>query len=349
MFKNILIVTPNLNAGGAQKNLIRITRVLSKKNNVSFLAINNNGFYKDTFLKLKCKKLSLIEKKYKILKIYEFWKNLRINDYDYVISGMYYFNIIFLVFFKLFVRKKTKIIIRETAVLSNIKKPFIINFLYSKFLRKAFLIISQSNDMTMDLVSNYGINFDQISQIENPIEKPKRIKTKNNKNDYFLIVGRLEKEKNIYEFLKFYDSTNLNFKIKIIGEGSELKKILTLVNNTGLKKIVKIEKFKTNLEKDYLNAIALILPSIVEGMPNVALEAMSYGLPVISNKFKGGINQIIDNKINGCIINLFEKNKLIDTLKSYSKLKINSKNISNNITKLFHISDFESKIQKIIT
>ena len=84
----------------------------------------------------------------------------------------------------------------------------------------------------------------------------------------------------------------------------------------------------------------------------VLLEAMSYGLPVISSK-AGGIEEVIKHKKNGLLLkknNLFflSKNikKLIDNERLYKKISINSRNtikekftqeiMFNNIYKLIN-------------
>ena len=46
----------------------------------------------------------------------------------------------------------------------------------------------------------------------------------------------------------------------------------------------------------------LVFPSRREGLPNVVLESMSSGLPVIASRLPGIIDYIIDNEQNGIII-----------------------------------------------
>ena len=129
--------------------------------------------------------------------------------------------------------------------------------------------------------------------------KPKELFNKNKIN--ILFISRIEKEKGIYiafETLKYLRKKN-EVQLLIVGIGNEL---------VNAKKYVEINSFKNVQFLGYLtnqskheclsNADIMFFPSFNEGMPIVLLEAMLYGLPIVSRNV-GGIPDWIINGENG--------------------------------------------------
>ena len=131
--------------------------------------------------------------------------------------------------------------------------------------------------------------------------------------DDFLIVcpARMVHRKGILDLLKAIQIINNN-KIKLfipssVQNGSS--EYFTLVNNyiksNNLSNTVKIVIDKESLQsmpRIFLNCDLCVLPSHVEGLGIVLLEAMAAGVPVIgSDTF--GINEVIQNKVTGLLAN----------------------------------------------
>jgi len=80
---------------------------------------------------------------------------------------------------------------------------------------------------------------------------------------------------------------------------------------------------------------ALLLPSISDNFPNVGIEALSVGIPVISLK-NNGIKEVIKNKRNGLLLSSFNKKNLknaLDWIKKNRYKKYVRKKIHTNISK----------------
>lgn len=116
------------------------------------------------------------------------------------------------------------------------------------------------------------------------------------RENYFLFVGRLTKEKGIDILLKAFKDSK--YPLYIIGDGPSRSDVLKAVNDTSSitwyghqGKDFIIEKMK--------RCRALIFPSIwYECLPVTILESFSTGTPVIISDI-GNLNEIVSDKYNG--------------------------------------------------
>ena len=138
-----------------------------------------------------------------------------------------------------------------------------------------------------------------------------------------LFVGRLTKSKGIYELLNAFRllmTKDISVKLLLVGPILEKAKINRTIKNLNIGSYIKFTGGVGHEEiKGYMNAAdVFVLPSWMEGLPNVLMEACACELPVIASAV-GGIPEIIDDKENGLLIktrsteDLFEQlNYIID-------------------------------------
>ncbi len=95
---------------------------------------------------------------------------------------------------------------------------------------------------------------------------------------------------------------NIPFHYTIIG-GAGDEELQFLVDDFKLKNYVVLEKRKPQPEVFNLmqEASLLLMPSLEEGIPNVVVEAMAIGLPVISTDC-GGVPELITNDKDGWLV-----------------------------------------------
>lgn len=145
-------------------------------------------------------------------------------------------------------------------------------------------------------------------------------------------AGRLERQKNfsllIEAFSDFYKK-NKDYELHIFGNGS-MKQDLTELSDKLLPK-GKVKLLGNN--PDLLNTIKdcaiFILSSDYEGVPNVLIEAMSIGMPVISTDCApGGARELIVNNENGLLI---ETNNRTQLALAIEKL-VNNKNLAEKLS-----------------
>ncbi|MCA1021062.1 glycosyltransferase family 4 protein [Halobacillus litoralis] len=115
-----------------------------------------------------------------------------------------------------------------------------------------------------------------------------------------LFVGRVIKEKGIWELLKSFTTIckqDSNSKLIIVGEGRELKNAIRFCYEKNIEDNVSFLGNVPNEEIQYLykRCDIFILPSYNEGLPNVVVEAMAASKPVIATNV-GGIPEVVNEK-----------------------------------------------------
>lgn len=143
---------------------------------------------------------------------------------------------------------------------------------------------------------------------------------------FYLIVSRLVKYKKVDLAIRAFN--NLHKPLIIIGTGREEKKLKELA-----KKNIEFTGFvsEKELSNFYKNATALIFPQ-EEDFGIVAVEAQSFGVPVIAYKAGGSLDTIIDKK-TGIFFTRQNKVSLASAVKRFEKLKFDKNLIKKNALK----------------
>ena len=120
---------------------------------------------------------------------------------------------------------------------------------------------------------------------------------------------------------KLLSPTNNNFQLIIGGKGEEEGRLKSLVKKLNLTGIVNFTGGLSGSEiiKYYNAADVFCLPSMNEGLPNVIVEALLCGTPVVASAV-GEIPYIIKDNINGYTFPTGNSEKLKEKLQqSFSK------------------------------
>jgi glycosyltransferase involved in cell wall biosynthesis len=154
----------------------------------------------------------------------------------------------------------------------------------------------------------------KLEKIYNPIEMEKnneKVLVKN--NEYYLFVGRLDKEKGIDVFCREISKID-NAKSIVVGDGSERKELEQKYKNIEFVGWKSEDEVKKYMKK----ARALIFPSLwYEAAPLTPLEAMKIGIPcIISNCCAA--TEYVDGK-NGLIFDPYIECDLIIKIQELEK------------------------------
>ena len=133
----------------------------------------------------------------------------------------------------------------------------------------------------------------------------------NNTAEYVLAIGRLEPVKGFDLLIESW--VNVNKKLLIVGDGPEHSKLNSLIDKHGLGDFITITPSvsKEGLIEYYQKASLLIVSSMREGGPRVALEALYLHIPVISTNV-GHMSQILPQELLAEPDNLESLKSLID-------------------------------------
>jgi glycosyltransferase involved in cell wall biosynthesis len=111
------------------------------------------------------------------------------------------------------------------------------------------------------------------------------------------------------------------FTCKLIAPGEMPEEIIYQVHDLNLTREITWVKGLPHREVLMLMKTSdiLVLPSLEEGIPNVVLEALSMGLPVISTNC-GGVNEVIDDGLNGFLVPVRNSGALAESILKFINL-----------------------------
>lgn len=165
-------------------------------------------------------------------------------------------------------------------------------------IKRARKVIAVSECTKKDIMDHFQVDEDKIYVTYEAVDPPKsidktdkRVLTKFDiKQPYILYVGNMYPHKNIEGLLKaFKDLSVVKPGISLVLVGKEdyfVLRIKQLVEKLGISSRVYFPGFVSDEELPYLYALAkaYVFPSFYEGFGLPALEAMSYGTPVIASQ-----------------------------------------------------------------
>jgi glycosyltransferase involved in cell wall biosynthesis len=177
------------------------------------------------------------------------------------------------------------------------------------------------------------------------------------KEVHFVFLSRIEKEKGIYiaidAFRKFTENNpERPSKLVIAGDGPDLPAVKKYIETNKIVNIILLGHVHAETKRKVLfESHVMIFPSFTEGLPNVILEGMLYGMPIISRAV-GGIPEVVKEGINGFLTSSFDSNifegflsKIANDLDLYKTIAIKNHEIG---MKRFTSEKVKERILQII-
>jgi glycosyltransferase involved in cell wall biosynthesis len=362
--KKITFLISTLSGGGAEGVCVGMANIFAEKGwSVDLVVLNlkNEAYLNRLSNKVKLVVLNVNHARYAGFSLLKY---INKNKVKTILVFNYELSVVLVILRKL-LRLKVKIISRSISTfsakmnqfykLSNWDR-FIVAPLIKAFFHRVDFVINQSNGMRDDLVFIYPHLKDYSTVIFNPIPLNLIEFAKNNdlskikKENYLLCIGRLETLKGFHHAIIAFAGIVKKYpylRLKIVGKGSEEKKLKQLAIDNFVQDRVDFEGFKKNIIPYYLHARVTILPSLYEGYPNVLIESISMNTPVIAFDCPSGPNEIIMDGVNGYLV----KNQDVDDLRrkmlNFPYDKFDYRDLVNSIKKN-HIIKIFQQYEKII-
>ena len=172
---------------------------------------------------------------------------------------------------------------------------------------KAQGILSVSKALARELFA-MGVSKEKVHVIYNGVDHDKfgPCYPSNKTTDYILYIGNLKHDKGVIELIDGFGQISRQFPnlhLVFAGSGAMKKTLATFAQTHHIENKV---TFLGNIAHSQLpawlsNAKVLCLPSYNEGVPNVVLESMAAGTPVLATCV-GGIPEVVDESICGKLI-----------------------------------------------
>lgn len=315
MIDKIAFFLPNLQGGGAERVVVTLANSFSKRVNVDIVLCDANGpLLKECSQNVKLINLNVKNEYFCLSPLVNY---INKHSPDVFLSTLDLANIMVLIAKKISGFQK-KIIIRLSNTVSKQKRSFfkkkIERFLMKNFYNTADVIIAVSNGVAKDFSLYTGINEKRVSVIYNPVISEDLYTLANEKIDHpwfvdhdlpvILAVGRLTKQKNYPLLIKAFArlQEKIPCRLLILGEGNERQKIHDLVNSFELNEYVDMPGFQQNPFAYMKKADCFVLSSDYEGLPNVLIQAMACGCPVVSTDCPSGPREILGDGKFGYLV-----------------------------------------------
>jgi len=337
--RKIYILLPDLAAGGAERVAITIARILSKEGfDVEFL---NLGEYKGEMI-------SWIEPEFKMTSfgcsrvlsaIPKLCSFMKAHPESLFFSSREHVNVVGLLSAKITGRQ---MIVRIPNMPNNVLtrglsglKMRIIKRINQYLLKTAKYIIAQNAEMRGQLLEYYSLPSDKVIAINNPVDR-----------DYVLASAEGCVNPFTKDEVSFLNVCNIAYSkgIDVLEEAWPRVKAaipnahMYIIGRNTSEYAQDIAKKSSNLEDftflgfqgnpyPYLkHCDVFVLPSRMEGFPNVVLEAMCFNKPVASTTCVAVVKDIIKEGVNGFYCNIEDADSLSDIMIKASALD----NINNN-------------------
>ena len=326
----ICILLPNMEGGGAERVGVNLANELSTRGyKVDIVLLEAVGiFLGELTPSVRVINLNVKRMRWCLIPLIKY---LIINKPDAILANMWPLTT-FAILSKLLARSRTKVIAVEhttwsrSEMLTSVFSTSVIKLSMKLSYKYAHRIVVVSIGAANDLASFAKIEINKICVIYNPItgnsystnhklERPLESWSVGN-HKKIIAVGTLKKIKDYETLIKAIAilRKEVNVKLVILGEGECRQNLETLVRSLQLEDAVFLPGFSSSLSSYFSIADLHVLSSTGEGFGNVIVEALSFGIPVVSTDCPSGPREILSDGIFGVLAPVSNAEKLAEAI-----------------------------------
>lgn len=309
------LVVGSLHRGGAQRVCVTVANWLVKQNySVNLVVVDDSdpALQKDLHQEVSVSFLDVPSTKRSFT---AFHRYIKTHQPETILTFNQHVTIVLLILRSVF-QHEYRLVARNRNTLSAERKymdslwhKYIVHYLTKGLYRYSDTIIAQSEGMASDLIENYNVSEDTVVVINNPVSQEilryQDEVGESKKEHQILYVGELSHQKRIDRLIQAFKicaGEDDKLQLKIVGDGPKRNELVELCTNLGIEDRVEFCGEVDKVAEYYLSSRATVLTSRYEGFPNVLVESISLGTPVVAFDCPSGPAEIISNGKNGYLV-----------------------------------------------
>ena len=182
-----------------------------------------------------------------------------------------------------------------------------------------FVLANQFRDQLIE----FGITKDifmTTTKVDDSLIEEFDINSKTGQVKNILFLARIEKAKGVYTAINSFDLLQKKYhdlSLTIVGNGSEFQNVKKYIETHAIKNIELTGNLNGDaLIKKYSQADIYLFPTHHEGMPTTVLEAMAFGLPIITRPV-GGLVDFFEEEKMGYLIKSHDPGDYVNAMELF--------------------------------
>lgn len=198
----------------------------------------------------------------------------------------------------------TRIALRESNTpsqsLPNRRYPRFMAWAYGRLYPRTDLLFCQHRQTEQEMRADFGVAATKIVTLPNPVPEASLRASAGRPLRHpgpglrFVAAGRLNRQKGFDRLVKLVAGLPEDSHLTIYGDGDERETLVAEIERLSLQARLTLAGFTDRLPAALAGADACVISSRWEGLPNVALEALAVGTPVIATPESGGIAELAE-------------------------------------------------------